>query len=222
MHTRRQLLALATTWLLAGRGLRAQTSGTAPTRRVLYIQPLGDALPDADVAIAVTALREVYGLDVRSLPRAELPVRAYYPPGKRYRAEKLLEFLAPRLPPDGVRILGLTAVDISTTKGKVYDWGILGLGSLDGAAGVLSAFRCHKKPSGSQHARERLAKVAVHEIGHTLGLGHCPQRGCLMEDAEGSVRTTDREYDLCRRCRSQLAAAGYVLPAAPTLPWPRP
>lgn len=222
MHTRRQILALAAAWLLAGRRLDAQTVGTATGRRALYLQPLGEALPDADVAIVVTALREVYGLDVRSLPRVELPVRAYYAPGKRYRAEKLLEFLAPRLPADGVRILGLTAVDISTTKGKVYDWGILGLGSLDGSSGVLSAFRCHKKSRGPQHARERLAKVAVHEIGHTLGLDHCPQRGCLMEDAEGSVLTTDREYELCRRCRAQLQAAGYVLPATPTLPWPRP
>ena len=52
------------------------------------------------------------------------------------------------------------------------------------------------------HARQRLAKVAVHEAGHTLGLEHCPTRGCLMEDAEGQVATCDREYDFCR------AAAG--------------
>jgi archaemetzincin len=188
----------------------------------LYLQPLGQALPEEDVAIVVTALREIYGLEVRSLPRVELPSGAYYPPGKRYRAERLLDFLAPRLPADGLRILGLTAVDISTSKGKVYDWGILGLGSLDGASGVLSAFRCHKRSRGPQHARERLAKVAVHETGHTLGLDHCPQRGCLMEDAEGSVLTTDREYDLCPRCRDLLHRAGYVLPTTPRIPWPRP
>ncbi len=197
-------------------------STVGPARRALYIQPLGQALPEADVAIVLTALRAVYGIAVQLLPRVELPTDAYYAPGRRYRAEKLLDFLAPRLPGDGLRILGLTAVDISTTKGKVHDWGILGLGSLDGAAGVLSAFRCHKKSRGPQHARERLAKVAVHETGHTLGLDHCPQRGCLMEDAEGSVLSTDREYDLCPRCRGLLRQAGYVLPPSPTLPWPRP
>ena len=201
-------------------GAGSQAAG--PARRTLYIQPLGQMLPDDDVAIVLTALRAVYGIAVRLLPRVELPPDAYYAPGRRYRAERLLDFLAPRLPSDGLRILGLTAVDISTTKGKVHDWGILGLGSLDGAAGVLSAFRCHKKSRGPQHARERLAKVAVHETGHTLGLDHCPQRGCLMEDAEGSVLSTDREYDLCPRCRGLLRQAGYVLPPSPTLPWPRP
>ena len=44
------------------------------------------------------------------------------------------------------------------------------------------------------HARERFAKTAVHEIGHTLNLSHCETQGCLMEDATGKVSTTDGEY----------------------------
>jgi archaemetzincin len=39
-------------------------------------------------------------------------------------------------------VLGLTAADISTTKGEIVDWGVMGLGSLDGTAGVISSFRC--------------------------------------------------------------------------------
>jgi len=62
----------------------------------------------------------------------------------------------------------------------------------------------------------------VHEAGHTLGIEHCPNRGCLMEDAEGQVATCDREYDFCARCRKLLADAGRPLPASPALPWPRP
>lgn len=216
MLSRRQL-ALGLLLLLAPPG-----AARAGERRALYIQPLGAELPDVDVALVVQALRELYGMDVRMLPRVDLPPAAYYAPGRRYRAEKLLDFLAPRLPADGLRILGLTGVDISTEKGKVYDWGVLGLGSLDGAAGVLSSFRCHKKSTGAQHARERLAKVAVHETGHTLGLDHCPRRGCIMEDAEGTVLTTDREYDLCPRCRKLLLQAGHAIPATPNIPWPKP
>ena len=37
--------------------------------------------------------------------------------------------------------------------------------------------------------RERLWKVAIHELGHTLGLPHCPNNGCLMQDAHGTVKT---------------------------------
>jgi archaemetzincin len=197
-------------------------NSASAARTVVYLQPLGEELPEADVAIVETALRELYALDVRRLPRVPLPKSAWYPPRHRWRAEKLLDFLRPRLPPDGLRVLGLTAADISTTKGDIKDWGVLGLGEVPGEAGVISTFRCHKRARDDQHARERLAKVAVHEVGHTLGLPHCPTRGCLMEDAEGQVVTSDREYDLCPRCRKQLLDAGRTLPSTPKLPWPRP
>lgn len=187
----------------------------------LYIQPLGAALPDADVALVKEALALFYGLDVRVLPRAEHPKEAWYAPRKRWRADALLDFLAPRLPVDGYRILGLTAADISTTKGDVQDWGILGLATIDGRACVVSAFRTGKGVN-RERARQRLAKVAVHEIGHTLGLPHCPTVGCLMEDARGKVATTDREADLCERCRAELKRRGRPVQPVAVLPWPRP
>lgn len=202
--------------LVGARGGRAASS--AP----LYLQPLGSALPRADTDLVETALRQLLGADVRRLDAVAMPAAAYYPPRRRYRAERLLDYLNTRLPAGGGRILGLTGVDISTTKDPYPDWGVLGLGELPGTATVISAFRCRKKARSAQHARERLAKVAVHEIGHTLGLDHCPTVGCLMEDAGGKVATCDREYDFCARCRSLLAQAGRALPAQPAIPWPRP
>ncbi len=194
----------------------------APRMRKLYIQPLGAALPQADVEMVKRALGAFYALDVQLLPRVPLPKRAYYAPRHRYRAEKLLDFLVARAPDDAFRVLGLTATDISTTKGKVKDWGILGLATIDGRVGVLSSFRCKRKVKRATQARERLGKVAVHETGHTFGLEHCPNRGCLMEDAEGSVLTCDREYDLCSECRMKIVRAGYPLADSGDIPWPKP
>jgi archaemetzincin len=199
---------------------RVTIAGTK--RGLLYLQPLGGQLPAEDVELARLALTEIIGMETRLLPRADLPAAAFYPPRRRYRAEKLLDFLDGRLLPDGTRILGLTGVDISTTKGRFTDWGLLGLGRMGGASSVISEFRCRMRSPGPAVARQRLAKVAVHEAGHTLGLEHCPTRGCLMEDAEGQVATCDREYDFCQRCRGLLAAAGRPLPPSPQIPWPRP
>lgn len=214
------MLRLAVAVAVAVLGGMIPVAVRADGRTVFYLQPLGPSLPEADVEAVKTALVEMYGIPVQVLDRVELPRQAYYPPRRRYRAEKLIEFLRPRLPTDGVRILGLTAVDISTTKPPYDDWGVMGLGELPGTAGVISAFRCYKKTISPTNGRERLAKTATHEIGHTLGLEHCPEAGCLMADAEGQVKSSDRETDLCPKCRAKLAAAGRTLPSSPRLPWP--
>ncbi|MFH2006936.1 MAG: matrixin family metalloprotease [bacterium] len=193
-----------------------------PSPRSLVIQPLGRTLSKPDVAEVVAALKTFYGLEVSVLPRRKLPRAAYYRPRRRYRAEKLLDHLGRIGPKNAYRILGLTAVDISTTKGQYRDWGIMGLANLSGRLCVISRFRCARASRNRIHARHRLAKVAVHEIGHTLGLDHCPNRGCLLESGKGSNKTTDREYVLCARCRRKLRQLGFRLPPNPRPPWPKP
>jgi archaemetzincin len=193
-----------------------------PGKQVLLIQPLGNELPYEDMALVQQALVGFYNVQIRVLPRVDLPEEAYYEPRQRYRAEKLLPFLLKKLPSDGDRILGLTGVDISTDKGSIKDWGILGLANLGGKECVISAFRCRGRAQEGAHAPILLAKVAVHEVGHTLGLDHCTTSGCLMEDAGGLARTCDREFDICTQCRSKLGASGYILQDQPHIPWPRP
>jgi len=154
---------------------------------------------------------------VRVAKLEPLPAAAFYAARGRYRAEKLLERLT-GLHESAFRVLGVTAADISTTKGDVPDWGILGLASIDGRACVLSSFRCRRSARDARHAAERLGKTAVHELGHTFGLEHCPTRGCLMHDGEGTVLTTDAERDLCSACRSKLTARGFLRTSARS-PW---
>jgi archaemetzincin len=200
----------------------AAPAGEASKLPALFIQPLGTGSMGTDIGFVMQSLSAFYQLRIERLAPAPLPRTAFYPARGRYRAERLLDFLEPRLPTNGLRIVGLTNVDISTTKVPHKDWGILGLATLDGRTAVLSSFRCHRKARDRQHGRIRFGKVAVHEIGHTFGLPHCPTRGCLMEDGHGSVLTCDREYDLCPRCRNKLSESGYALSAPAEIPWPRP
>lgn len=176
-------------------------------------------MPSAELELVRRALEAVFAERVVVLPDVPLPKTAFYAPRSRYRAEKLLETLRPRLPAGALRIAGITAVDISTTKPPHDDWGILGLATIDGSACVLSTFRCHRRAKSAAHARVRFAKTAVHELGHTFGLEHCPNRGCLMEDGGGSVLTTDREHDLCSDCRGRLAPSGVLRSPPGALPW---
>jgi archaemetzincin len=209
-------------FLAASMALLAPRRARAATVRRIALQPLGASLPEAQRELVLRALRTFYDLEVVELPVAPLPRSAYYAPRRRYRAEKLLEFLAERLPSGSQRILGLTAVDISTSKPPHEDWGVLGLATLDGAACVISSFRCRRRARSARHTAERFAKTAVHEIGHTLGLEHCPTRGCLMEDAGGKMETTDREHLLCEASLRELERRGHAPRRDVTPPWPKP
>ncbi len=207
--SRRELLIGVIPALFAPEALAAQ-------RTALVIQPLGRAA--ALIEPVAQALTTFYDISVTIAPGVALPQRAYYRPRGRYRAEILLDVLAEIAPPNTERVLGLTSTDISTSKPPHEDWGILGLASVGGQACVLSSFRCQRRAKSPKHAAERLAKTAVHELGHTFGLEHCPNRGCLMEDGGGSVLTTDRETDLCAECRAKLMASRKLRTGAAS-PW---
>ena len=130
---------------------------------------------------------------------AALPTAAYYKPRNRYRALGLLTDLSVYRGYD--KIIGITTKDISTTSNGVYDWGIMGLAYRLGKACVISTFRI-KTPNQTLF-KDRFIKVALHELGHTMGLPHCTfSRTCFMEAAEGTVKSVDRETRfLCSNCK---------------------
>ncbi|MFZ5896014.1 MAG: hypothetical protein ACOY0T_33465 [Myxococcota bacterium] len=192
----------------------------AEAERAVLLVPLG-AVPVLETRVVEAALRAFYAVEVQVHDRTPLPRSAYYPQRGRYRAERLLNELD-RLGAGAFRVLGLASVDISTTKGNIQDWGILGLATIDGRVGVLSSFRCRRGAKGAEQIAHRLGKTAVHELGHTFGLEHCPNVGCVMEDGKGSVFTTDREYDLCEDCRAKLAGPNLLRTPRAEPPWPKP
>ncbi len=169
---------------------------------VIALQPLGD-VPIEQITEVERALAETYDVSTVVLEQTDLPDTAWYEPRRRWRAERLLDYLEPLLPDGADRIIGMTTQDISTTKGEHEDWGILGLADVGGTASVISYFRCRRRV-GEVPAIVRLGRVAIHELGHSLGLYHCPTFACYMEDAGGRVDTIDRETSLCIICRRRI------------------
>jgi len=187
----------------------------------VYLLPLGPDFRAEDLTFIAHTVQLFYRITAKTLDPTPLPDAAFYPPRSRYRAEKLLDALYEHRPPDAHVIIGLTTVDISTTKGPHEDWGVLGLATVAGGECVISQFRAKKSALNAEHVQQRLAKTVVHEVGHTLGLPHCPNFGCLMEDGQGTVLTTDHEYDLCAACRTTLGKWARELPSDGP-PWPKP
>jgi archaemetzincin len=201
--------------ILAAFAVAASLPSPAAARTVCVV-PLGRH--DAALAdLAVRGIRGLFGLDAKVLPGVPMPRSAWYAPRGRWRAERLLDFLdrAADGHPGCDRFVGLTSLDISTTKGDRADWGIFGLGAIGGRSCVVSTLRLSRKGVPAATVRDRTVKVVNHELGHVLGLDHCPVPGCLMHDAEGTVRTVDGEDGTpCAACRERLGrAVGRQLPA---------
>ncbi|MDI3319492.1 hypothetical protein [Pinibacter soli] len=178
----------------------ARTQNDKGENLVVQIQPFGN-FPEEDLQYVYNGIKKHYPYVTltKALP---LPKKAYYAKRNRYKADSLLTFLSSRTG-EGEVIIGLTEKDISTTKDKVKDWGIMGLGLCPGKACVASTYRLSKTKR-----QEQLFKVCIHELGHTQGLKHCPVVYCFMHDAEGR-NTTDEETDFCPDCKSVLKSKGW-------------
>ena len=181
-------------FLLGFCGLQAQFT--------IAIQPFNNVDTNVLVDILSSISREYDSAKIVVLQKVAMPDFAYYKPRNRYRAEKLLQFLD-TLPVERTKIVGFTDLDISTTKNEHYDWGIFGLGEINGASCVCSVYRL-KKNAGSELYVSRIKKVIIHELGHTFGLEHCTWPLCVMADYQGTIKSLDRSgFHLCAQCRAK-------------------
>ena len=85
---------------------------------------------------------------------------------------------------------------------------VYGEAQLSGKSCIVSLFRLKNRGSNiSTQAKtlvDRAIKEAVHELGHTFGLRHCPDHACLMHYCR-SIDDVDRKSDqFCRYCQIML------------------
>jgi archaemetzincin len=98
------------------------------------------------------------------------------------------------------RVLGVTDVDLFV-PGLNF---VFGEAECPGRAAIISLCRLRSEfygdsPDGGLLV-ERSVKEAVHEVGHTLGLGHCQDTLCVMFFSN-SVDDTDRKRSVfCEKC----------------------
>jgi archaemetzincin len=166
------------------------------------VQPFSD-VPDEMINTLFTKLKKIYPYVILNRP-IDLPASAYYAPKNRFKADTIICFLRINALKNE-KYIGITSKDISHAKGKIKDYGIMGLGFQPGNSCVISSFRISKV-----NKSEQLFKLAIHELGHNFGLPHCKNSNCYMRDAEGKNHF-DEESSLCQNCKKYLIKFGWKL-----------
>jgi archaemetzincin len=178
------------------------------------IQPFGDVDPSL-AALISEEVENIYGVRTVVLNGKPLPGEALVTiKTPRYRADHIIRYLKETKPDSLDYLIGLTDADISFTKTdalgnvkapkeKYLDWGIFGLGYRPGPASVVSTYRIGNRTG--KVFLERARKIAIHELGHNLGLDHCETPSCVMADAAETIQTIDKvSLALCGRCKAKI------------------
>jgi len=98
------------------------------------------------------------------------------------------------------RVLGVTDVDLYVPSLNF----VFGEAQCPGKAAVISLHRLipefYGEPPDEKLFHERALKEAVHEIGHTLGLGHCVNPLCVMHFSLHIGMTDQKQPEFCEEC----------------------
>ncbi len=132
---------------------------------------------------------------------------AFSPRRNQYHSTRLLFKLLTEL--SGVeshRILAITDVDLYV-QGLNF---VFGEAQCPGKYAIISLYRLKPEIYGQTDGElflSRVRKEAVHELGHTFGLTHCPNPSCVMHFSNSILDTDRKADDFCQVCRRKLNRA---------------
>jgi archaemetzincin len=167
--------------------------------KFIRIVPIGH--PDAGlVDAAAVALTRELGVLCRVSPTGIDPAFAFHPERNQYHSTMLLEQLAKM---DGDELtVGIAGVDLYI---PILTF-VFGEAKMGAGCALVSYQRLQQEfyglPRDNALAAARMAKEAVHEAGHAIGLTHCDDYQCVMAPSH-SVEWLDLKGSaFCADCRA--------------------
>ncbi|MDD5399539.1 MAG: archaemetzincin family Zn-dependent metalloprotease [Dehalococcoidia bacterium] len=166
-----------------------------------------DLVPIGDIAPGILqklkdGLEAVFGCPVRIDKPIEMPDDAFDRARDQYLSDILLDRLRQHRK-KSEHLLGVTESDIFT-HGLNF---VFGQADSVNRVSLISLNQLRDEQtlaSGEKLLYERSLKEAVHELGHTLGLGHCEDVKCVMHFFNSLIDTDVKGRYFCSRCRPKL------------------
>lgn len=164
-----------------------------------------NAPEDIDLPGLSEVLSYSFHLETRISPIKIDPELTYDPSRGQYNSTEILAELLKNLPTGALKVLGVTDVDLFI---PVLTF-VFGEAQLDGPAALVSTHRLRNQfyglPKDGTLLQERLDKEAIHEIGHTFGLVHCPDQTCVLNSSTYVENIDLKGKAFCMACREVLA-----------------
>jgi len=162
--------------------------------------PIGE-VEEATLETLGQSLAQVFGSRIEIGDRVLLP-QSRDPRRGQYLASTLLALIPS--PASGNRALGVVDVDLYA-PGLNF---VFGQADIAGKRAVISLRRLRQEfyglPRDATLFMERSLKEAVHELGHTYGLRHCPNPGCVMHFSNSLGDTDIKGSDFCTVCQEKV------------------
>lgn len=169
---------------------------------LVLVTPVGDIPQDISEAVA-EKIQVVFALKTRIIPLLNDIEFAYDVERNQYYSTRVLEKLAADAPAECLKVLAITQKDLFIPiLTHVY-----GEAQLGGKSAIISISRLNSglESMGMAAIFDRIAKEAVHELGHTFDLRHCEDPHCIMHYCR-KIEDVDRKLNrFCRYCSILLA-----------------
>lgn len=169
--------------------------------KYIYILPVGKVREDFCKKIE-EELNIFFTLPKKTLQPIEHPTYAYHSVRGQYLASKILQEVENFLPSDGLKIIGITNVDLCTLVREF----VFGVATLGGVSALVSLFRLRAEfygfPSDEDLLLKRTIKEVNHELAHTFGLTHCSNSFCVMHFSNSINQIDTKSLNFCETCRN--------------------
>jgi archaemetzincin len=194
----------------------SQPNRPTQSRRVIYLQLLGDFAPKRSPSIATLQkfAAAFFAMEVKALPSinidsSKLTTRLNPHTGNpQVLTGDVLNFLKTRVPADAFCILAITMEDLYPEPSWNF---VFGQASLRDRVGVYSFARYDpafygepRTPGDETLLLRRSCKVLAHETAHMFGLAHCTYFNCLINGSNHLVESDRRPLHLCPVCLRKL------------------